>query len=404
MKSGGFSFCIYHCGLIDAMHKNVWILTAAQAFMQSMNSLNIFVGGLIGSQLAPNEKLATFPVASAVVGTAFSTVPMTMLMKVWGRKRTFHMVALFSMSICLLAAYAISVQSFYLFSFCTFLLGVNSATLAQYRFAAMESVSAAQIPRAASMVLVGGIAAAFIGPELAVAGKELLFTDFSGSYILLSTMFLLGSALLLFYRNTEIKDSLHQEPERPLSEILKQPVLWVAILGATVGYAVMTFIMTATPVSMHHMDGHSLADTKWVIQSHIIAMFLPSLFTGWLIQRMGIQRLMIAGLMIYVICVVIGFSGHAFMHYWWALLLLGLGWNFLFVGGTALLPQAYRPSERYKVQGINEMTVFGSQAIASLSSGWIVFSWGWETLLLLTIPFILFQLGMITFWQFKKQS
>jgi MFS family permease len=386
------------------MHKNVWILTVAQALMMSMNSLNIFVGGLVGSELAPTERLTTLPVASTVVGTALSTIPITMLMKRMGRKNTFLLVSILSLFISLAAAYSISIQNFILLIICTFLLGINSATLMQYRFAAMESVSMNQIPKAASIVLVGGIAAAFIGPEIAVWGKDLLSVDFSGSYVLLSGLFAFGFITLLSYQNTTIASAELEDQERPLTEILAQPTLWLAIMGATVGYAIMTFVMTATPVSMHVMDGHTLSDTKWVIQSHIIAMFLPSLFTGWLIQRFGAVRLMVTGLIIYVACVGIGFAGHHFMHYWWALLLLGLGWNFLFVSGTSLLPMAYRPSERYKVQGINEITVFGSQALASLSAGWIIFSWGWEKLLLLTLPFIILQIVIILWWRSKKTT
>ena len=380
------------------MHKNVWILTAAQALMMSVNSLSIFVGGLVGTMLSPQPQWATLPVASTVVGTALSTVPLTMIMQRWGRKPTFLAVALYSLGVCWLTAWSIELQNFYFFSFCTFLLGTNSATLMQYRFAAMESVEAIQVPKAASIVLVGGIAAAFLGPEIAVRGKSLLTQDFSGSYALLSLVFMVGTGLLFFYQNQNISSKAQHSEARSWSELLRQPVLWVAMLGAAVGYAVMTFVMTATPVSMHVLDGHHLSDTKWVIQSHIIAMFLPSLFTGWLIQRLGTLRLMIAGLLIYGVCVAIGFSGHAFMHYWWALLLLGLGWNFLFVGGTTLLPQAYRPHERFRIQGLNELVVFGSQAMASLSSGWIVHALGWESLLLLTLPFVGLQLLFVLWW------
>ena len=150
------------------------------------------------------------------------------------------------------------------------------------------------------------------------------------------------------------------------------------------------------------MDGHSLSDTKWTIQSHIVAMFLPSIITGWLIKKLGIARMMIVGLVIYIICVAIAYSGHAFHHYFGALLLLGLGWNFLFVGGTALLPTVYKPAERYKVQGINELIIFSTQAVAGLSAGWVVYTLGWETLLLLTLPLIAVQ--VVVLWIWKKSS
>lgn len=386
------------------MHKNVWILTLAQMFMMSMNSLHVFVGGLVGNRIAPSEKLATLPVASIVVGTALATIPITMIMKKIGRKKTFLIVAIYSMIISLCAAYAVSIESFYLFVFCAFLMGVSSACMMQFRFASMESVVPALIPKAASTVLLGGIAAAFIGPEVALFGRNLLDSEFTGSYVMLAGLFGIGFLILTFYHNTIIKESFSDSPQRSLGEIAKQPVFWTAILAATVGYAVMSFIMTATPVSMHVMDGHSLSDTKWVIQSHIVAMFLPSLITGELMRKFGIYQVMIIGLVAYIICIIIALSGHMIHNYWVSLILLGVGWNFLFVGGTALLPQAYTASERFKVQALNEFIVFGTQAIAALSAGWVVFALGWEKLLLLTLPIIAIQFVMIWIWLRSKRA
>ncbi|XOV95219.1 MAG: MFS transporter [Bacteroidota bacterium] len=177
----------------------------------------------------------------------------------------------------------------------------------------------------------------------------------------------------------------------------------MAITSATVGYTVMSFIMTATPVSMHVIDGHSLHSTKWVIQSHILAMFVPSLIAAWIIAKLGISRMMITGLLAYLACIAIAYSSHHLNNYWISLILLGVGWNFLFIGGTTLLPNSYQPSERFKVQAINEFTIFGFQAIASLSAGWILFSIGWEYLLMLTIPIILIQLFIILKWAPKKR-
>lgn len=384
------------------MHRNVWILTTAQAFMMSMSSLNVFVGGIIGAQIAPSEKLATLPVASIVVGTALATIPVAMLMRRFGRKRTFALIAGFSIFVALLAAYAISIQSFYFFSICTFLLGVNGASIQQFRFASMESVSSDMMPKAASFVLLGGIAAAFLGPEVALLGRDILPAAYAGSFLLLAGLFVLGFVVLFFYENTippivELNDS-----PRELKEIINQRTFWVALLAATIGYAVMSFMMTATPVSMHVMDGHSLSHTKMVIQSHIVAMFLPSLVTGSLIKKFGTARIMIAGLVAYLICIGFAFAGHFIHNYWVALVLLGIGWNFLFVAGTSLLPQTYKESERFKVQAFNEFFLFGSQAIAALSAGWVVYTLGWELLLIITIPFILFQVGVI--WLWKRNS
>lgn len=386
------------------MHRNVWILTIAQAFMMSMNSLNVFVGGLVGNQLAPSPKLATLPVASVVVGTALATIPVTFLMKKLGRRLTFLLIGIYSIFIAFLAGYAIHLREFYFFTLCTFLLGLTSATLMQFRFASMESVTPNQVPKAASIVLIGGIAAAFIGPEVAVFGKDLLETDFAGSYLMLSATFFIGVVTLFFYQNTSVQSIKSDHSQRSLRQIIKQPLFVVAVLSATVGYAVMTFIMTATPVSMHIIDGHSIEETKWVIQSHIMAMFVPSIFTGWLIEKLGITRIMIYGLFFYLICLAIGYSGHLVPHYWVSLILLGLGWNFLFVGGTALLPQAYSSAEKFKVQALNEFVVFGAQAIASLSAGWVVFQLGWEILLVSTIPVIGLHFMAIGYWKRRKSG
>lgn len=380
------------------MHRNVWILTIAQAFMMSMNSLNVFVGGLIGTLIAPSEKLATLPVASIVVGTALATVPVAMLMRKLGRKKTFLLISVYSIVVALLATYAISISNFYLFSFCTFMLGVNAASIMQFRFASMESVSAEMVPKAASYVLLGGIVAAFIGPEVALLGRNILPSEYAGSFLLLAGLFVVGLVVLLFYENTIPPRIEIEESPRPLKEIISQRTFWVALLGATIGYAVMSFMMTATPVSMHVMDGHSLSHTKMVIQSHIVAMFLPSLVTGSLIERFGPAKIMIAGLIAYLICIAFAFAGHFIHNYWVALVLLGVGWNFLFVAGTSLLPKTYRESERFKVQAFNEFFLFSSQAIAALSAGWVVYSFGWELLLIITIPFILLQLAVIWFW------
>jgi len=266
----------------------------------------------------------------------------------------------------------------------------------------MESVREDQIPKAASMVLVGGIAAAFLGPEIAVFGKDLLQVEFAGSFILLAGLFIIALFFLTGFRNPIPQEIINENPQRKIKEIFRQRIFWVAILSATIGYAVMSFIMTATPVSMHVMDGHSLGHTKWVIQSHIVAMFLPSLITAWIIKKLGIPKMMVAGLIAYLVCIAIAFAGKHLENYWVSLILLGVGWNFLFIGATTLLPQCYKPSERFKVQAVNDFVIFGTQAVASLSAGWFIFAVGWKMLLLINLPFIIFQLIVILKWQAKK--
>jgi len=389
--------------LIAGLPTNVWILTIAQALMLSVSSLVVFVGGLVGSQLAPVENLATLPVASIVVGTAVAIPPVTLLMNTIGRRRSFFIIIAYSIIVAFLTGYSILISNFYLFVVSTFLFGGTAACVMQFRFASMESVSEDLIPKAASMVLVGGIAAAFLGPEIAVFGKDLLNVEFAGSFILLAGLFLIALLFLLAFKNPKYKEEKLELPQRPLKTIFQQRIFWVAMLSATIGYAIMSFIMTATPVHMHVMEGHTLEHTKWVIQSHIIAMFLPSLITAWIIKKIGITKMMITGLIAYLICIVIAFTGHHLANYWVSLVLLGIGWNFLFIGGTTLLPKAYNPSERFKVQAVNDFVIFGTQAVASLSAGWFIFAMGWKTLLLINLPFMLFLLIVILKWQNVKQ-
>lgn len=388
---------------MTALPRNVWLLTMAQSLMMSVSSMVVFAGGLIGIKLAPIEKLSTLPIACMVIGTAAAVVPVTMLMRKIGRKMSFMLILLYSILMALVAAYTIYIQNFNLFCGSTFLFGVTNACVMQFRFAAMESVSSELIPNAASSVLLGGIAAAFIGPEAAVYGKDLFPIEFLGSFLLLAGIFVFAMILLIGFKNPEFKSEQSISASRPIREIAKQPIFWIAVLSAAVGYVVMSFIMTATPVSMHVMDHHALNHTKWVIQSHIVAMYLPSIFTAWIVRKLGTNRMMISGLVAYLICIAIAYSGHYLGNYWVSLVLLGIGWNFLFIGGTTLLPKSYLPNERFKVQAFNEFVVFGSQAIASLSAGWIVYEVGWETMLLFTLPIIILQLVFVISWS-QKQS
>jgi len=380
------------------------VLTICQALMTSCASLVVFSGSLVGNLLAPNEKLSTLPIALLTIGTAVSTVPVSLLMQRFGRKTIFLTVSLGGIGFAALAVWGILIQSFVFFCVSVFLLGVVIAAVQQFRFAAMESVSVDLIPKAASQVLLGGIVAAFIGPEVALRGKDLLNQEYAGSFVLLAVLFLISFVLLNWYQNTVIKKDETDEKQRPLSVIARQPVFWVAVLGAVVGYSVMSFIMTATPISMHIMSGHSLESTKWVIQSHIMAMFLPSLITAWVIKTLGISRMMLIGIAAFAICLILAYSGVEFHHYWGALILLGIGWNFLFIGGTTLLPSAYNAGERFKVQALNEFMVFGIQAIAAISAGWVLFQLGWQNLLLITIPLLGVQIVAIFLWKISKRT
>ena len=364
----------------------------------------IFLGGIIGADLAPYPSWATLPIALMIIGVALFTIPASLLMKRIGRRLGFMIAIGIAAIASLVAAYAIQTESFVLFCAAILFIGGNTAFVQQYRFAAAESVDSSQAGRAISLVLVGGIMGGYLGPEVAKRAKDLWeFKLYAGSFISLSFLYFLTALLLFFLRDIKPKESDAEGEERPLPVILIQPLYYTAILAGVVGYAVMSLIMTATPISMHIMDGYSLDETAWVIQSHVIAMYLPSLFTGYLVQRFGLFQVMIAGVMLLFFCVGIALPHAHLLHYWGALVLLGVGWNFLFVGGTILLTRNYRPSERFKAQAFNEFTVFGIQALASLSAGTLIYLAGWNWLNMLALPVLAIMLLLLVIRQFEAR-
>ena len=222
--------------------------------------------------------------------------------------------------------------------------------------------------------------------------------------LLLAFLFIIAFLFMTFFEPAAKFKEHKEKSKRPLKAIITQGSFIVAVSAATTGYVVMSFIMTATPVSMHVMDGHSLHHTKLVLQSHVIAMFLPSLFTAYVVKYIGLTRMMLIGVLFLFVSVLIAFMSHALTNYWWSLVLLGLGWNFLFIGGTNLLPQAYNENEKFKVQSINDFLVFGFQAFAALSAGWFVFNFSWEVVLLSVLPLLLLQLVVLVWWFLKKTN
>ena len=378
---------------------NVWLFMLCQALTMSIPSFVIFVGSIIGKKMAPDPALATMPVAAFILGSALATLPVILSMRRFNRKRVFLFCAAIAGFGCLLAMYALELQSFTIYLLAVVVLGIGLAAGQQYRFAAMESVAPEDAPKAASRVLIGGIGAAFLGPELAVRGEQLTATAYQGSFALLMLVALTIVFVLFFYNEPEKVEVKGGEKGRPLRQILAQPVILVAIISGGAGYAIMSLVMTATPLHMHFENGHSLVDAKWVIQSHIVAMFLPSFFVPWIIRRIGVRGLLSLGIVALLIMVAVIFSEYTFINYWVSLVLLGIGWNFLFVGGTALLPEGYRESERFKVQALNDFTIFGIQAIGALLAGWILSTLGWQPLLLIGLPILALLVVALIFWQ-----
>ena len=382
---------------------NIWLLTLIQALAMSAGTMLVLAGGVLGAQLTPDPSWATLPLAMSIVGTACGVVPITRLMQRFGRKPIFIAATILGALVSLVAAASIANSSFWWLVISAFLLGVMMSAIQQIRFAAMESVAVELIPKAASTVLLGGLVAAILGPELVTFGQLVAVQDFVGGFYLTAVLLLLCSLLFTQIDNTQVVTAKSADTGRELNVIARQPVFILAVSASVVGYALMSFIMTATPVHMHVHEAYSLQDTKWVIQSHIFAMFFPSLFSGWLITKLGTSKIIYLGLFSYVVTILIALTGKEWLNYWLALVLLGIGWNFLFVGGTVLLAQSYQPNERYKVQGLNEFLVFGCQAMAALSAGVFLNLIDWRGLLLASFTIIAVQLIVIT-WQHIRQK
>jgi len=368
---------------------SVWRLTFAYSLMMAGTSLMVLLAGIIGTTFAPSTDLATLPIALVVVGLAASTLPTGKLLDRFGRRPVFITYGFIAVGSAVLAMQSLSAGSFAGFCAAGALMGWAGAAGHQYRFAALEAVPAEQAAGATSILLFGGILAAFIGPEIAVRGRHLLATEYAGSFLLLIFSYCAGIVLVSFHRDERTKSTGHGGAGRSLREILRSPVIVLAIGAAALGYGVMSLLMTATPISMHGHGGHSLDATKFVIQSHIAAMYLPSLLYATLFARLGFRGMLWAGIGVYLACLVIAVTDTDFLHYWVALVLLGIGWNFLFLSGTNLLPHGYRLEERFRVQSVNDFLVFSVQALASLGSGWLLYHWGWRGVVYVCVPAVL---------------
>jgi len=374
-----------------SLTRNISLLFMVQPLVMCSAPIIVFIGGLLASELTTSASLATLPISLMILGVAAGSIPAAMIAKSKGRK--FAIFTGFSSLLvaALLAVLATKLASFELFTFASFLFGLGGAFIQQLRFAAIESTDKEEdIPKILSILMLSGVFAAFLGPEIAVTAKEWLTSPhgYAGSFLLLSLFIVLAAFAMVFFKEPEIKEVSSTGEARPLSIIVKQPIFLIAICTATIGFALMSYLMTATPLSMHHMQGHSLVETKWVIQSHIAAMYIPSLLTPWLVKKIALKGLLILGSVIYIVVALIAFSGQEVIHYWWALILLGIGWNFLFLTGTSLLPQSYQACERHKVQATNDFVLFGFQAFASLMAGWVLFTGGWNYVVLTSLPFI----------------
>ena len=372
------------------MNKNLWIITASQIFSFTPAPVNVFLSGIIGSTLSPTKSFQTVPTSLMIVGVAVFSFFAAKIMGRIGRKAGFLYAALFSTLSVLLAAYAVWDRNFYLFCSACFFIGNGMAFTHQYRFAAAESVKKTFIPKALSIIMLATIFSALLGPNIANFNKNLIDGHlFVGSYLSLAVLTFIPILFLIFYSPKVGPVRLKEYKGRGYFELILQPRFLQAVISAAFAYAVMSFLMTATPINMHVIEHYSLNKTGIVIQLHIVSMFLPSLITGNLLRKFGHSKIIYAGVVFFILTILLSFFQTSFFNYLFSLVFLGIGWNFLYLSGTGLLVLSYREEEKFKAQGFNDILVFSTQALASLSAGFMLSVTSWKTMNLIAFPFLI---------------
>jgi MFS family permease len=389
-----------------AARRNMLILVIAQALGAASPPIIISLGGLVGRQLAAEPALATLPVSLFNLGLALGTLPAAFLMRRLGRRNAYLLGASLGIAGGLLAAAGIAAATLLIFCLGTFTAGFYAAYVQSYRFAAADTVSSEFKAKAISWVMIGGLAAAVIGPQLVIWTRDSLpDARFAGSFLSQSVLALLALVVLFQLRAPKAAGgaaSASPEAKRPLRVILRMPRFVLAVVAGVVSYGLMTFVMTAAPVAMVG-HGHPIDHAALGIQWHVLAMFAPSFVTGPLIARFGKERIAALGLALIAASAIIALSGLALVHFWVSLILLGVGWNFGFIGATAMVTDCHTPAERSRVQGANDFMVFGVVAAASFFSGTLLHASGWQTVNLLIFPVVALVLVPLL-WRMKTPA
>jgi MFS family permease len=368
-------------------YRDVALLACCQALLLVNNAALIAMNGLVGYALADNKAFATLGVTTYVLGSALAAMPASLWMGRVGRRRGFMAGALIGAAGSAICALALASSSFLLFCVGTGVIGVYTAFGFHYRFAAAEVAAPSFKAKAISLVLAGGIAGGFLGPEASRIAKDAFAVPFLGSFLVISAIAIGAFIVQSFVRVPAPQATDGGSAGRPLATIARQPIFIVAALSAALGYGVMNLLMTATPLAMNFCN-HPYSAAAFVIEWHVVGMYAPGFVTGTLIKRFGVLNVIIAGAVLQAACVAVALSGNHVGHFWAALVLLGVGWNLMYTGGTTLLTEAYTPAEKARTQGLNDFCVFAVMGVSSFASGVLVNAAGWETMNAGALPFI----------------
>ena len=383
------------------MNRNLWLLAICQGLFLTNNVIFIAINGLVGLSMAPLGWMATLPVMGYVVGGALSTTTVAKIQARFGRKLSFQLGLVVALLSALLCAYAALSKNFWLLCFATLVAGYYNANASLYRFAAAELSAADWREKAVSLVMAGGLLGAVLGPNMASFTRDLFSVQFVGAYLSLAVAALLAMALLAMINFPPTPLASRANGGRPTREIIRQPLFIVAAIGSALGFGVMNLLMAATPIAMQQCN-FPFSDIALVLEWHVIGMFAPGFFTGHLIKKFGTLTIMGIGVALNLVCIVIALSGVDLHQFLAALFMLGVGWNFLFTGGTTLALQTYRPEEKDRAQGALNFCVFATLALTSLASGALVTTSGWTLLNYGSlIPVIL--TGMALVWLALRQ-
>ena len=371
------------------MNRNVWLLSLCQALLMTGNILLISVIGLIGKQIAPSVSMITLPVALQFLGLMAATIPASLISGKLGRKRGFSIGNVVGITGASLATYALSQQNFYLFCFATFLLGIGIGFGTLYRFAAIEVCDENARHRAISISMAGGVLAAVLGPNLAIMSQQWSQDGlYIGAFASLIGLNILALLILQTIQFPKVSFNSQAPKADPLGVIVKAPNFIGAVFAAMVAYAVMNILMTATPLAMIGC-GFDFTKAAGVIEWHVLGMFVPAFFTGSLIEKFGSRMMILAGGILFVVCIAINIHGESIWHFRAALVVLGVGWNFMFIAATGLFSQSYQSQNKAKAQAFNEFVVFGCVTITAMLSGWLESTAGWQNLNIYVLPFVL---------------